>query len=150
MLESLGDILFIYMKPFAMLILLSLTLIAAGCNPAESVNLLPTSEVPEITKESLADETNDGALILYWAEGCSHCESVKFKIANAKVDDKLRIVQKEAFNNDVVYREFFTRMKYCQVPEHQMGVPMLWDGERCYLGVEDIMETIGKRIADGG
>ncbi len=133
------------MKPFAILALLSLTLIAAGCNPAANVNLSPKSDVLPITKESLIDETNDGAVILYWAQGCSHCESVKSKIANARLDDKLTVVQKEAYNNDDIYREFFTRLKYCQVPEHQMGVPMLWDGERCYLGVEDIMDAIANK-----
>jgi len=130
--------------------LLSLTLIAAGCNPAADVNLSQTGDMPEITKEGLVDETADGAVILYWAEGCSHCESVKFKIANARVGDKITIVQKEAYNNDENYREFFARLKYCQVPEYQMGVPMLWDGEHCYLGVEEIMKTLGERIADGG
>ncbi|MDF1497645.1 MAG: hypothetical protein P1P90_06380 [Patescibacteria group bacterium] len=134
------------MKPFAILTLLSLTLIAAGCNPVADVNLSPTSEAQEITKESLVDETNDGAVILYWAEGCSHCESVKFKIENARLDDKITIVQKEAYNDDEVYKEFFIRLKYCQVPEHQMGVPMLWDGEQCYLGVEEIMETINNKL----
>jgi glutaredoxin len=138
------------MKPFAILTLLSLTLIASGCNPVADVNLGPTSTEPQITKESLVDETKDGAVILYWAEGCSHCESVKAKIFNARIDDKITIVQKEAYNNDAVYKEFFTRLKYCQVPEHQMGVPMLWDGEHCYLGVEGIMDALGKRVADGG
>lgn len=135
------------MKPLAILTLFSLTLIAAGCNPTADVNLSQTGGVQEITKESLADETNDGAVILYWAEGCSHCESVKAKIANARIGDKITIVQKEAYNDDSVYKEFFARLKYCQVPEHQMGVPMLWDGEHCYLGVEEIMDTLGKRIS---
>jgi thiol-disulfide isomerase/thioredoxin len=133
------------MKPFA-ITLLALILIASGCNPAKDVNLSPTASEPEITKESLVDETADGAVILYWAEGCSHCETVKSKIISGRIDQHLKIVQKESFNDEANYQEFFIRAKYCHVPEHQMGVPMLWDGEKCYRGPQEIMSALGDKL----
>jgi len=134
------------MKPFAILTLLLLTLLAAGCNPAAEVNLAATSDETEVIKETLVDETADGAVILYWANGCVHCETVKSKIISGRVDEHLEIIQKESYNNDENYQDFFDRAKFCQIPIHQMGVPMLWDGERCYRGVEEIMGALASKL----
>jgi thioredoxin-related protein len=119
----------------------------AGCNTGINQQTGAAQQTKTI-KEKPIDETANGALILYWAEGCSHCERVKFEIQQTGLDKKLNIIAKESYGNDEKYREFFERVQYCQVPEYQMGVPMLWDGERCYLGVTDIMEELDNRMRD--
>ncbi len=134
------------MKLLFLLSLACLTIIAAGCDPAADADLLRAGDAEKITKESLVDETADGALILYWAEGCSHCVKVKYEIEKAGMNKQLNIISKESYGNDERYREFFARVQYCEVPVHQMGVPMLWDGENCYLGVTDILDELNKRI----
>ncbi len=134
------------MKLLFLLSLACLTIIAAGCDPAADADLSQAGDAEKITKESLVDETADGALILYWAEGCSHCVKVKYEIEKAGMNKQLNIISKESYGNDERYREFFARVQYCEVPVHQMGVPMLWDGENCYLGVTDILDELNKRI----
>lgn len=126
------------------LVLVFTIVLGAGC-----ANIQGTTKGTEQTvMQKPVDETQDGALILYWAEGCSHCESVKAKIVNARADDKLNIIRKEAYDDEENMREFYTVAKYCQIPEYQMGVPMLWDGDKCYRGVEEIMDAIGDRMME--
>lgn len=137
------------MKPLAIFSLFfSLLLLATGCNlPADATQQNGGNEPKaDVMMEKPIDETADGALILYWANGCSHCDSVKFKIENGKLDEKLDILYKESYNDEANYQEFFTRAKYCQIPIHQMGVPMMWDGYECYRGVEEIMSAIADKL----
>lgn len=136
------------MKPFAIITLLALTLLAAGCNLPADANQQNDNDKPEVdaTMKKPVDETANGALILYWAEGCSHCDSVKYKIENGRLDEKLDIIYKESYNDEANYQEFFERAKYCQIPIHQMGVPMMWDGNKCYRGVEEIMSAIAEKL----
>ena len=134
------------MKSLAIITFLSLIMVGAGCTEklnAERQTSNAGAQQTEIQKP--VDETADGALILYWAEGCSHCETVKQKISGGRLDEKLNIIQKESYNDDVVYQEFFSRAEYCQIPIHQMGVPMLWDGEKCYRGVQQIMGALASK-----
>ncbi|GEM_PF-1372515 len=123
-----------------------IAILGAGCNMATDASSPKKESVSKITKEKLIDETNDGALILYWAEGCTHCERVKFEIQRTGLDKKLNIIAKESYGDDERYREFFARILYCKVPEYQMGVPMLWDGENCFLGVTNIMDELNNKI----
>lgn len=127
-------------------LLVCLTTIASGCNFESGGQTGTAIEGNLVEKQAPADETADGALILYWAEGCSHCVKVKYEIEKAGMNKQLNIISKESYGNDERYREFFARVQYCEVPVHQMGVPMLWDGENCYLGVTDILDELNKRI----
>jgi glutaredoxin len=119
----------------------------AGCDAGINQQTSAAQQVKPMIEKPI-DETANGALILYWAEGCVHCERVKFEIQQTGLDKQLNIIAKESYGSDERYREFFQRVQYCEVPVHQMGVPMLWDGENCYLGVTDIMEELNKRIKD--
>lgn len=86
-------------------------------------------------------------LILFYGDTCSHCLKVDEFIKENKVEEKIKINRKEVFNNQANANLMGAKAQECKLDTSQgMGVPFLWDGEKCYIGDEDVIKFFSEKI----
>ncbi|MDD3006229.1 MAG: hypothetical protein PHX30_01455 [Candidatus Pacebacteria bacterium] len=106
--------------------------------------LFTTSEIIKLKEE--AEYTNvdvivsDSPIVFYFGYKCPHCKIVEKYLADNEVADKIGFSMKEVYKNPDNADEVFARAELCGIEKKNLGVPFLWDGEKCYQGDEDIIE----------
>jgi len=89
--------------------------------------------------ETVKTASQNTEIILYYGEGCPHCEKVDEFIATNNIKDKIQFSSKEVFLNQANAQELGTKAKICGIDSGSVGVPFLWDGSKCIIGDEDII-----------
>lgn len=104
-----------------------------------------TSKNTNIT--SAADSSAD--LILFWGDGCPHCEVVKEYISKNKIDSKVKISLKEVYYNKTNQSILETTIKQCpEIDTKQgVGVPLAFDtkNKKCLLGDQPIIDWLSQK-----
>ena len=78
--------------------------------------------------------------ILFYGNGCSHCENVDKFIKENNVEDKIKFTKLEVFNNKENANILVEKANACGLPTDKIGVPFLWDGNNCISGDVDIIK----------
>jgi len=60
-------------------------------------------------------------------------------IKENNINDKISFAQKEVYYNQNNAKELEAKAKICELPTDSIGVPLLWDGEKCLIGDQDII-----------
>jgi glutaredoxin len=85
-------------------------------------------------------------LVLYWGEGCPHCEKVEEFLAQNKLDAKFPITRKEVYSQKGNAREMQKIAKSCGLPADSISIPFLWTGKECLIGDVDIIAFFQKQL----
>lgn len=104
-----------------------------------------------ISREKNRNQTSEGEIkaeenkeenqiILFYGDGCPHCEIVEEYIEKNNIYDKVSFSRKEIYYNKENSKEIGEKAKICGVPANSIGVPFLWDGEKCLMGDRDIID----------
>ena len=86
------------------------------------------------TENQLANQ-----IILFYGDGCPHCAIVEEYINKNNVQNKISFTQKEVYYNQSNAKELETKAKICGLPTNSIGVPFLWNGDKCLIGDQDII-----------
>ncbi len=88
-----------------------------------------------------AEQQNQTAIqiILFYGDGCPHCKIVEEYIEKNNIKEKISITQKEIYYNKINSNELVEKAKICGLPTNSIGVPFLFDGKKCYIGDQDII-----------
>lgn len=89
--------------------------------------------------------TSDG-IILYWGQGCPHCEKVEEFLVQNKVDQKLSITRKEVYYQKGNAREMQKYAKQCGLKTDSISIPLLWTGKTCLVGDQDIIAFFQQKL----
>lgn len=89
-------------------------------------------------------------LVLYWGEGCPHCEKVKEYISSNNIDQKIKINQKEVYYDKSNQKELTDVVtKYCPSlgGGQGIGVPVLYNPKDnvCSQGDQPIIDYITQK-----
>jgi glutaredoxin len=88
----------------------------------------------------------ESSIVLYYGDGCPHCAIVDKFAEENKVAEKVTYEKKEVFNNKENADELTGRAKVCGLPTDSIGVPFLWDGSKCLIGDQDIINFFKQKI----
>ena len=80
----------------------------------------------------------DNEIILFYRDGCPHCENVDNYIEENNIEEKITFSRKDAQQNSGLFRQ---KAKICNIPESRLGVPFLWNGPdtACFMGADQII-----------
>jgi glutaredoxin len=92
-------------------------------------------------------QSEKGALILYYGNGCPHCANVDKYIKDNAIESKISITHKEVYGDQQNAAELVQRAKSCGLPTDSVGVPFLWDGSKCLIGDVDIIDYLASTTA---
>lgn len=84
-------------------------------------------------------------MVLFYGEGCPHCENVKEYVTENGISDKIFFEQKEVHEGNNM-EEISYRAKQCGISKDSLVIPLLWDGSKCYMGDNDIINYFKKRL----
>lgn len=89
----------------------------------------------------------DSPIVFYFGVSCPHCMNVEKYLEEDKVADKVSFSMKEVYNNRDNANEAIAKAAICGISKENLGVPFLWDGEKCYVGDEDIIDFFKNKAA---
>ncbi len=80
-------------------------------------------------------------IILFYGDGCPHCENVDKYLADNKIEDKVKITHLEVWHNKNNQNVLIEVAKRCNISSNEFGVPFLYDPligseqtGKCYAG----------------
>ncbi|PJE67770.1 hypothetical protein COU95_00635 [Candidatus Shapirobacteria bacterium CG10_big_fil_rev_8_21_14_0_10_40_9] len=85
-------------------------------------------------------------IILFYGDGCPHCAIVEEYLKENQAESKISFAQKEVYYNQSNAKELEEKAKLCGMPTDSIGVPFLWDGEKCIIGDRDIIEFFEQKV----
>jgi len=103
---------------------------------------------PQTNKLTKEENQQTNKVILFYGDGCPHCAIVEKYIEENKIKDKISFAQKEVYYNQSNAKELEEKAKICGLPTDSIGVPFLWNGEKCLIGDQDIIDFF-KQKTDG-
>ena len=88
----------------------------------------------------------DSPIVFYFGVTCPHCKIVEQYLKDNKVAEKVSFSMKEVYKNKDNASEAVAKAALCGIDKKKMGVPFLWDGEKCYVGDENIINFFKEKL----
>lgn len=111
-----------------------------------AIFVLAGDKKPELSNNLNQSEIKDSGIILFYGDGCPHCAIVEEYVSKNDIEAKVPFVKKEVYNNKQNSAELVEKASVCGMPTDSIGVPFLWDGEKCLTGDQDIVEFFKQKI----
>jgi len=92
------------------------------------------------------ENNKETPIVLYYGETCPHCKIVESFLKENKIAEKVDFNEKEVFLNKKNYQELSQKATFCKIDPSSIGVPLLWDGSRCFSGSEEIINFFKEKI----
>lgn len=96
--------------------------------------------------EKEGQQIEQNQIVLFYGDGCPHCAIVEKYIEENKIKDKISFAQKEVYYNQNNAKELAAKARICGIPANSIGVPLLWNGEGCLIGDQDIINFFKQKI----
>lgn len=84
-------------------------------------------------------------IILFYGDGCSHCANVDKFIKDNNIEEKISFAKKEVYNNAANADELSKKAEKCRMDTKNIGVPFLWDGDKCFVGDANVIDFFKKK-----
>ncbi|MEA5097099.1 MAG: DsbA family protein [Burkholderiaceae bacterium] len=94
---------------------------------------------------STVEQQSARGIILFYGYGCPHCAVVERYLEQNQIGNRVRFERKEVYLHPNNAKELKTKARACGIPEDAIGVPFLWDGEKCLIGDQPITEFFRQR-----
>jgi len=91
-------------------------------------------------------QAEESQIILFYGDGCPHCAIVEKYIEENNIKERLSFEGKEVYYNRKNADDLAAKAKTCGIPTDYIGVPFLWDGSKCYVGDQDIIDFFNQKI----
>jgi glutaredoxin len=95
---------------------------------------------PQANEPTSQENQQSSQIILFYGDGCPHCAIVEKYIEENNIKNKISFTQKEVYYNQNNAKELQTKAKICGLPANSIGVPFLWDGSKCIIGDQPIID----------
>ncbi len=83
--------------------------------------------------------------VLFYGNTCPHCKEVEKFIDDNKIKDKIKLDEKEVYDNSVNAQEMLKRAESCGLPTDNVGVPFLYADKQCFIGTPDVESYLAKK-----
>jgi len=104
------------------------------------------NQAPVANTTIIENQTSD-QIIFFYGDGCPHCAIVEEYIKENNISDKISFAQKEVYHNQNNAKELESKAKICGIPTNSIGVPFLWDGSKCIIGDQPIIDFFKSKIS---
>lgn len=83
-------------------------------------------------------------MVLYYGDTCPHCETLRVEMKKEGLFKKFGIQEKEVYQDKGNHDELVSRAAICGIDQNNLGVPLLWNGNGCVFGNEQIKDYLKK------
>lgn len=96
------------------------------------------------SSKTTASGINNADIVLFWGDGCSHCEVVKKYLADNKIENSYKITQLEIYYNQNNKRQLEESASKCSDIDKSkgIGIPFLYikKTNQCFVGDTPIID----------
>lgn len=90
---------------------------------------------------------NNGDPIFYYGNTCPHCADVEEWMKENKLDEKVKVIKKEVYDNKANALELSQVAQKCGISANSIGVPFLHTPEgKCLIGNPDIIDYFSEKL----
>jgi len=100
-----------------------------------------------VANTTITENQTSDQIIFFYGDGCPHCAIVEEYIKENNINDKISFAQKEVYYNQNNAKELESKAKICGIPTNSIGVPFLWDGSKCIIGDQPIIDFFKSKIS---
>ncbi len=87
-------------------------------------------------------ETTVNSPVFFYGNTCPHCKDVEVWMKENKVEEKIKIVKKEVYENQQNSLELVEAARKCGLSTNSIGVPFLYAEDKCMVGTPDIISYL--------
>ncbi len=99
-----------------------------------------TSEGQKSVSFSVSDIT------YYYGNTCPHCKEVENWMEENKIEEKIKVVKKEVYDNASNAAELRLAAQKCGLDTKSIGVPFLYSPEgKCFIGTPDVIAFLKEK-----
>ena len=90
---------------------------------------------------------NNGDPIFYYGNTCHHCADVEEWMKENKLEEKVKVIKKEVYDNRTNAFELSQVAQRCGISTNSIGVPFLYTPEgKCLIGTLDIIDYFSEKL----
>lgn len=75
----------------------------------------------------------------FYSKTCAHCTVVETYMNENNIRQKLYFVSKDVTEDKAAFDLMQAVGEYCQIKQTDLGTPLFYDGQKCYLGDKDVI-----------
>jgi glutaredoxin len=87
-------------------------------------------------------------LTLFYGNACPHCADLEKWMQENKIEEKIKIIKKEVYDNQQNAQELTQAAKKCGLTTNSIGVPFLFAEGRCLIGTSDIISFLSQKAGN--
>jgi len=91
-------------------------------------------------------KSSQSSIVYYYGADCPHCLEVEKFLKENKIEEKLTFEKKEVYYNQKNAQELSKRAKKCGLKATEIPVPFIWDGSKCIIGDEAVINFFKEKI----
>ncbi len=86
-------------------------------------------------------------MIYFYGQTCPHCANVEKFFEENEIEKKIKLEKKEVYyNKDNAAKLLSIAKEKCNFKENEIGVPFFWDGQKCIIGDEPIINYFKEKL----
>jgi len=90
---------------------------------------------------------NKEAIIYFYGNTCPHCQELSKWLDENKVNDKVKYVKKEVYQNQSNAQELQQAAAECGLDTSSIGVPFVYAKGKCYIGSDQAKEFFQNQMS---
>lgn len=89
--------------------------------------------------------TQSDVPIFFYGVTCPHCADVERWMRENKIEEKMKIIKKEVYNNRENAKELVSAAEKCGLSGNSIGVPFLFAEGKCFIGTPDVISFLAQK-----
>lgn len=84
--------------------------------------------------------------VFFYSRTCPHCHEVEEWMKTNKLEEKIKIIKKEVYNNRAHALELEKIAQKCGILKNDLGIPFLYAEEKCFIGTSEITNYFSQKV----
>jgi len=84
-------------------------------------------------------------IVFYYGITCPHCKEVEQWMKEKKIEEKIKVIKKEVYQNRANQQELSYVAQKCNLNPSMIGVPFLYSDGQCFIGTPDVEKKLAEK-----
>jgi glutaredoxin len=124
-------------------VFVSLIILIFGYILVDSFNKKKTTPVGQSVNENIIPSSKQ--IVFYYGITCPHCQEVEEWMKEKKIEEKIKVIKKEVYQNRANQQELSYVSQKCNLNPSMIGVPFLYTDGQCFIGTPDVEKKLAEK-----
>jgi glutaredoxin len=124
-------------------VFVSLIILIFGYILVDSFNKKKTAPVSQSVNENILPSSKE--IVFYYGITCPHCKEVEQWMKEKKIEEKIKVIKKEVYQNRANQQELSYVAQKCNINPSMIGVPFLYTDGQCFIGTPDVEKKLAEK-----